>query len=920
MDSKKDPIENRDTKARIKQREPLRKSIDKQPKNNGRRRNQSEGGSKVTLLNYFTVSHAQGKEEKQFSNKVHRGKSLDSLIIKKTQQSHVLSLSIKKSTSFTEKEDIKSVIIQEESSETKVGIIAQKSILELKLEDKTEQNTLDSNTHDISEEILEQIKDRELERENSPTIVKDRCFDFEKWATANTIDFSQPDLNTTEASQWSDGKKGDGGGYMVDVFETILRTVLKEESYLFCKNEIKMFKKYFTLSMEARCLFVRLNTRRNKWISVKSINYREVRDVERAVDELRDVYYDELDECEDTCDGASDSCGYCSGEEARGRKQLFDCRNVLPLISCGGDDIDELSELISVEKLKNICKEVGVSGERKMKRQEIMEEMKKVAKKQQNISGFFRNTSSSSRRESVEVKIRNRMQSMVGKAIKVNPNSRALMERVNLIFGRIYSPRQGFSNDSSLGSVNKGENNTVGYGSSIEIVTAMVLKKMGKMNYPNYKVTRSSTMFKSRQAVLDFKYMMDVEAYLENVANNGELSNISDGGSKVLIKDEDPTSRWRYIYEITKPLMKVWDLMVTEKMERWKNMEKKEKGNDDKKTKVGNWKRRLTAGWVLTRIVENYIMKSMATLKDFKGESEILKKLLEQKWYRRVKEGKWYKRLALIQYNYLFDSEANSIEVLLECRDTCIRAILNSNTSVFDLKELGKRLANIDKKLNTPEELQLIINFPAQKTPNEVSVCAYKVGNPYSKRAVWKNLADDSTLKTVEEIALDYYHEAENISGFHSENSILNTLFVILFWDIIFSPVEGMFDSEFQTHPLDMYHCDSFYALRKDLIDRRIKDIMSSDGNSSRVHSAIRAVYLRESRRNTICIGVSNWNYYSADVLCELVTLLGPSALAEVCIYLASDYKRHSSGMPDICAWNIDSNVLVFSEGSNLLK
>lgn len=101
---------------------------------------------------------------------------------------------------------------------------------------------------------------------------------------------------------------------------------------------------------------------------------------------------------------------------------------------------------------------------------------------------------------------------------------------------------------------------------------------------------------------------------------------------------------------------------------------------------------------------------------------------------------------------------------------------------------------------------------------------------------------------------------------FHSEGSIVSTLFGLLFWDILFAPVPGAFETPYQSAPLDLVH-DSFFTSREDIINTRL-DELTNDPNAAR--RIIGDVDLRERERETWCIGV-NWDLFERDDLLEIV-------------------------------------------------
>lgn len=78
----------------------------------------------------------------------------------------------------------------------------------------------------------------------------------------------------------------------------------------------------------------------------------------------------------------------------------------------------------------------------------------------------------------------------------------------------------------------------------------------------------------------------------------------------------------------------------------------------------------------------------------------------------------------------------------------------------------------------------------------------------------------------MEELALSYYGTL-GYKGYHSENSILATLFGLLFWDILFSPQPGVFETSYQTEPLDL-RTDAFFLGRQQMIMDRLESIAKS--------------------------------------------------------------------------------------------
>lgn len=91
---------------------------------------------------------------------------------------------------------------------------------------------------------------------------------------------------------------------------------------------------------------------------------------------------------------------------------------------------------------------------------------------------------------------------------------------------------------------------------------------------------------------------------------------------------------------------------------------------------------------------------------------------------------------------------------------------------------------------------------------------------------------------------------ANSLGRLHSEGRIVTTLFGLLFWDVIFAPVSGAFETPYQSAPLDIAE-DSFYFARRALANARLKEIENGKGTE---------VFLRtwdaHVESKTFCVGV----------------------------------------------------------------
>ena len=182
---------------------------------------------------------------------------------------------------------------------------------------------------------------------------------------------------------------------------------------------------------------------------------------------------------------------------------------------------------------------------------------------------------------------------------------------------------------------------------------------------------------------------------------------------------------------------------------------------------------------------------------------------------------------------------------------------------------------------------------------------------PLTGKSIWKGANDEDV--NVEIFALEQY-QSEGYKGFvaliptlcladlsyprlHSEGRVLTTLFALLFFDIIFTPIPGAFETPYQVAPLDI-GSDTFYLARRDLIDARLDEIAA--GHAPEIGLA---TWDRESAAKTWCVGL-RWDLLTREDWEEILAYWEPAALALVCRTLAEDFVNRTSGVPDLFLWH----------------
>ncbi|KAG1827560.1 uncharacterized protein BJ212DRAFT_1443532 [Suillus subaureus] len=402
-------------------------------------------------------------------------------------------------------------------------------------------------------------------------------------------------------------------------------------------------------------------------------------------------------------------------------------------------------------------------------------------------------------------------------------------------------------------------------------------------------------------------------------ASNGKGKPQSRSGVTVKIESSDSVRvrGARLVKEIFEEVYPHWQALV--KMKSEGGLEGKERGYGLE---------RFESGHVLTRLVCKGA-HALGILGEYEYELSVLESLLAQNWWRRGRRGRWHERRVLILGRYVArdDDALSACLDALEDDDTHIAScrILTDHSIVFRPK-LDRRLTALEKKLkvdpadrHTSEwnlqppvlvsleaSLKLdrsgrkindtakqkvsitpagdITKFLSPQKPGFTKVNATPVSIKVETRE-WKEekgksiwVGRDNLEVNVETLALQWY-EDQGFKGIHSETRIITTLFGILFWDIIFLPIPGAFETPFQTAPLDMAE-DSFYHARRDPIEIRLKEL--EDGQGEEIVNRVEAEH---KARKTWCVGV-DWELVEEGEIVEIVrTMLGAAQAGQISLY-----------------------------------
>lgn len=130
--------------------------------------------------------------------------------------------------------------------------------------------------------------------------------------------------------------------------------------------------------------------------------------------------------------------------------------------------------------------------------------------------------------------------------------------------------------------------------------------------------------------------------------------------------------------------------------------------------------------------------------------------------------------------------------------------------------------------------------------------------------------------------------------------------FGYLFYDVLFTYVPNVFQTAYQTCPLDL-HTDAFFPSRISEVNRRLVEI----GNGA-ARKLLQEVYHREKEKETCVVGI-DWAF-EVDDLVEIIDCFGGEALATVCKVMAQEYQQRGGGIPDLFMWHPGRKEVMFSE------
>ena len=565
------------------------------------------------------------------------------------------------------------------------------------------------------------------------------------------------------------------------------------------------------------------------------------------------------------------------------------------------DTLEEASSLLKLDELKAIAKEAKIQGKNKS---ELLKALRRTSQGQSGLGWgalksseteesvdsereFLADEENLEEKENLDGTNVNRDSHFVrkilastGPCIRLSAPALKLFERVHLVFYRSTEWTE-------------------------KSLTTIILARISRRNFPDFIVSRSTNIFSSRSDLLEFEASIRTQFNIDFILEfNGTVR--KDGLQKVKDVFEEVYPRWRVILQ-----------------------EEQRKEDRIYESGEGAYLRRFSPAWVYTRIVHkgSYVL---GRFKEHEREHQMLTELLDQRLFHAARRGAWYQRKALLEEHYMWalkPDEGRSEDAqkkywkkvaLLTCED----GLQDRECHLIYHYDLQKRVIKLEKALKMVKREQHDFGHVRLGKPTERFVEGIRIekertpsrngtrrdsdaGPRRGGKTIWIDEREGGGECSVEAMCLSWYRD-QGWKGYHSEGGIVRTLFGYLFYDVLFTYIPNVFQTPYQTCPLDL-HTDAFYPSRASEINHRLVEI--ANGDASRL---LQEVYDREHKKQTCIVGI-DWSYDFDDLL-EIVKCFQGEALATICKVMAQEYQQRGGGIPDLFLWHPENGEVMFSE------
>eukprot|EP00698_Gefionella_okellyi_P020900 TRINITY_DN6655_c0_g1_i1.p1 TRINITY_DN6655_c0_g1~~TRINITY_DN6655_c0_g1_i1.p1 ORF type:complete len:821 (-),score=143.87 TRINITY_DN6655_c0_g1_i1:506-2968(-) len=296
-----------------------------------------------------------------------------------------------------------------------------------------------------------------------------------------------------------------------------------------------------------------------------------------------------------------------------------------------------------------------------------------------------------------------------------------------------------------------------------------------------------------------------------------------------------------------------------------------------------------TPNHVYARIV-SFGVSLFERARDYDSANLALQLLLKQQ-YLPHKHGHWYDRMSVNLVHLKRKDEAREL-CAAALTDTLVRG-----GSLVTIKNRLERLNGVRKQKEKKQREKAKAPPSDDEDDDSVPELPETVleGMLLRKKTAQKSIFEGcSGYCGVEELSLQYYAHAGGWKGAHCETGMLCMLFGLLMWDVIFADIPDVFHTAYQSCPLDL-ETDGFYQSRSVLIEERVAQLR----DCADVGALVLEAYAHEGM---LCRGVA-WSNWTKDDLVCIARGLGSRGVAAICYQLARDFKHWARGGPDLVLW-----------------
>jgi Fanconi-associated nuclease 1 len=728
------------------------------------------------------------------------------------------------------------------------------------------------------------------------------------------------------------------------IFGEMISTVLDTESYLFTRQEQTLLRSFHEMDYEARHLFARLIQRRNTWHRLDKLQYDfDVKDKVLAVSNLcKPVMCDAIDSegkeagAEvDEEDNDGPPCKFCESEQDMN----------------GGEE--EALGLLSLDELKLVAKKMNrLKGSNTVTKATLITSLL-TTKSQGTLHGFAAaalKSPSDQTKLGFPVKsqsdvLHQTLKEIIGGCVRVSPQVQKLVNRIALVYYR----------GAELG------------GSAL---TTAVLSRSRKRSYPAYTWQRSPALFASRKHLLAMERALRIEVQMDELiewdggkealakamklfesiyeewreaVKEGET--FAEGDQPII----DRLTYHRMRFHPGWPLTRIVYKGVSVLARFHQHKREAEVLNSLLAQRVfrrgrrGDWYDRLalitaqypdsTNAAVVRKAKREALNISIQGIQDpdthliyhdtlqrriTRLESQLKLPFAEKHDFSYAKlkrcEDKIFTgvrldrmldpKSGLFGSSYVHTEKSRSRpKTGRNASDSSSNSESTNETSGFRFHKPLHKVVKVERR-----KAEKMVKTESEEPIEEKVDPEQQQGESRQVRrdmhSVWRGL--DSKPCRVEMLVLQHY-ELEGYKGYHCEGGILTMLFALLMWDILYTPLPGVFETPYQRQPLDLTE-DSFAIVRGPMIRQRLSDIEEKGGLDF-----IKETDERERDKKTWAVGC-RWSLYPREDLLEIAECMGGKALALICQMLSEEWEKISAGLPDLCVWRYEDKKVRFCE------